>query len=319
MRSWSIRRKSFAIPILAAVLFTGATLGVLESQIWLILGLGAALLVTMVAACHFAYATPVLEGSERAAQSRSSSEFLKFAQAAGGFGVFDLDLVTGQLSGTPLFFELLDIRSNAALVTYDEWLATVHPEDSEGLRHTLNAAIDTGGTFQTEYRSLLLDSSTRWLAVRGRMVEDENGLVARAIGTIADITVRKQLEESLRYATESLNVAQAVAGVATMDLDLGQKRYIASANFQTILGVPDTTKLDDLNGHLAAVHPDDLEMIRRAPFETTAENRPRRQAQPHHRIAGRRDPFEARRGSCGFARKTPGAHHARHPRRRLGT
>ncbi len=125
---------------------------------------------------------------------RRSSEFLEFAQAAGGFGVFDLDLVTGQIIGTPLYFELLAIPNSEALFTRDEWLATVHPEDFEGLVHTLNAAIELGGAFQSEYRSLKVDSSPRWLAVRGRVVEDAGGLGGRAIGTLTDITERKQLE-----------------------------------------------------------------------------------------------------------------------------
>src|SRR5216683_2976364 len=45
---------------------------------------------------------------------RRSSEFLEFAQAAGGFGVFDLDLVTGQIIGTPLYFELLGMPNSEA-------------------------------------------------------------------------------------------------------------------------------------------------------------------------------------------------------------
>jgi two-component system, sensor histidine kinase and response regulator len=203
---------------------------------------------------------------------RRSSEFLEFAQTAGGFGVFDLDLVTNQIIATPLFFELLGLPGNHALFTRDEWLATVHPEDVESLLNTLNAAV-AGGGFQCEYRSVLLNSNVRWLALRGRVAEDAAGLPARAIGTLTDFTERKQLEESLRYVTESLNVAQAVAGVATMDLDIGRGRCIASENFQDILGIPRTTALDDLEGHLVAVHPEDLEMIRRAPFETTAEDR----------------------------------------------
>src|SRR5258708_18298331 len=194
-------------------------------------------------------------GRERETQLRRSVEFLEFAQEAGGFGVFDLDVVTGQIVSTPLFLELLGLPHGDALFTRDEWLATVHPEDFEDLVHTLNAAIETGGTFQSEYRSLKADASTRWLAIRGRVVEDLGGLAARAIGTLTDITERKQLEESLRYATESLNVAQAVAGVATMDLDFGRKNCIGSPNYLELLGWPATTRLHDFEGQLAPAHP----------------------------------------------------------------
>ncbi len=186
--------------------------------------------------------------------------------------MFDLDLVTGQITSTPLFFELLSLPNNGALFTRDEWLATVHPEDFEGLLETLNAAIDSGGSFQSEYRSLKVDSSIRWLAVRGRVVENTAGFAARAIGTLTDITERKQLEESLRYVTETLNVAQAVAGVANMDLDFGRKNCIVSANYLELLGLPATTRLDDFEAQLATVHPEDVELIRSTPFAATRDH-----------------------------------------------
>ena len=214
----------------------------------------------------------VFRGRERESQLRRSSEFLEFAQAAGGFGVFDLDLVTGQITGTPLYFELLGLVPHDGLFTRDEWLVTVHPEDYETVVQRLNEAITIGGGFQAEYRTLRLNGEPCWLASQGQVIGDAEGFPARAIGTVIDITQRKQLEETLRRTTESLNIAQAVAGVVTMDLDFAKKRWVASANFHEVLGIPASTRLDDLEGHLAAVHPDDFEKIRRAPFETTVES-----------------------------------------------
>jgi two-component system sensor histidine kinase/response regulator len=213
----------------------------------------------------------LFRGREREIQLRRSSEFLEFAHAAGGFGVFDLDLVTGQITGTPLFFDLVGLKNRQSLFTRDEWLATIHPEDYEQVVEQLNLAITTGERFQAEYRSLLLDGSVRWLAGRGQVIKDAEGFPARAIGTVTEVTERKQLEKTLRYATESLNIAQAVAGVATMDLDFGRKSWIASENFQEILGVSPSTKLDDLEGLLATVHPDDRKRLR-TPYPTPAED-----------------------------------------------
>ena len=214
----------------------------------------------------------VFRGRERETRLRRSSEFLEFAQAAGGFGVFDLDLVTGQITGTPLYFELLGLVPHDGVFTRDEWLVTVHPEDYETVVQRLNEAITVGGGFQAEYRTLRLNGEPCWLASQGQVIGDAEGFPARAIGTVIDITRRKQLEETLRQTTESLNIAQAVAGVVTMDLDFGKKRWVASANFHEVLGIPPSTRLDDLEGRLVSVHPDDFEKIRRAPFETTADS-----------------------------------------------
>jgi two-component system, sensor histidine kinase and response regulator len=212
----------------------------------------------------------VFRGRERETRLRRSSEFLEFAQAAGGFGVFDLDLVTGQITGTPLYFELLGLKPDDGHFTRDEWLVTVHPEDYETVVQKLNEAITVGGGFQAEYRTLRVGGEPCWLASQGQVIGDAEGFPARAIGTVIDITQRKQLEETLRHTTESLNIAQAVAGVVTMDLDFGKRRWVASSNFHEILGIPATTQLEDLEGHLAAVHPDDFDRVRRAAYLTTA-------------------------------------------------
>jgi PAS domain S-box-containing protein len=212
-------------------------------------------------------------GAQRDPQRFRSSEVLEFALAAGGFGVFEMDLVSGEVTGTPMFFQLVGLAYRDGPLQRDEWLATVHPDDLEPVLHRMNAATETHGVFREELRSLRTDDAPRWLEVRGKVTRDAAGHPIRHIGTMSDITARKQLEESLRYATESLNVAQAVAGVATMDLDYGRGRFIASSNFQEILGIPDSAPLDDLEGLIKAVHPDDMERIRSAPFGTTAADR----------------------------------------------
>jgi signal transduction histidine kinase/CheY-like chemotaxis protein/HPt (histidine-containing phosphotransfer) domain-containing protein len=202
------------------------------------------------------------------ATPRRSPDFLESAQAAGGFGVFDLDLVTGHITGTPYFFELIDQGGRDPL-TREQWVATIHPEDFESVALALSAAIDSGAKYQCEYRTLLQSGQVRWLAGRGEILRDPQGHPARAIGTITDVTERKELEEKLRYATESLNIAQTAAGLATFDFNFHRNSRICSDNFHTLLGIPPWTKLDDLSLLMSRVHPDDAERSRNAPLEAT--------------------------------------------------
>jgi two-component system, sensor histidine kinase and response regulator len=203
---------------------------------------------------------------------RPTSEFLEFAQAAGGFGVFDLNLVTGDISGTSLFFDLIGLPSNNLTLTREAWVATIHPQDMEAVVLELGASIDSGTLYQSEYRTLLQNGDVRWLASRGQVLMGADGFPARIIGTISDVTERKRLEEKLRYATESLNIAQAAAGLATFDFNFVNNTRLCSDNFHALLGIPPSTKLEDLNRLFSQVHPDDLERMRFAPFETSPEN-----------------------------------------------
>jgi PAS domain S-box-containing protein len=201
--------------------------------------------------------------------SRRSAEFLEFAQAAGGFGVFELNLVTGQIKGTSLFFELIGLECRDMSLSREEWLESIHPEDLESVVHALSDAVASGSGFETEYRTLTATGEIRWLAGRGQVLLGGESYDSRAIGTIADITERKALEDRLHYATESLNIAQTAAGVATFDFDFRRNSRICSDNFRELLGIPSATPLDDLNRALSRVHPDDFAHVRSAPLETT--------------------------------------------------
>jgi signal transduction histidine kinase/DNA-binding response OmpR family regulator len=202
--------------------------------------------------------------------SRGSAEFLEFAQAAGGFGVFELNLVTGHIKGTSLFFELIGLECRDMSLTREEWLASIHPEDLESVVHALGDAVAAGCGYETEYRTLTATGEIRWLAGRGQVLLGGEGYDSRAIGTITDITERKALEDKLHDATESLNIAQTAAGVATFDFDLRRNSRICSDNFRELLGIAPATSLEDLNRALSRVHPDDFARVRSAPLETTA-------------------------------------------------
>jgi len=201
--------------------------------------------------------------------ARRSAEFLEFAQSAGGFGVFELNLVTGIIKGTSLFFELIGLECRDMSLRREEWLASIHPEDLEGVVQALSDAVATGSGYETEYRTLTASGEVRWLAGRGQVLLGGEGYDSRAIGTITDITERKELEDKLHCATESLNIAQTAAGVATFDFDFRRNTRICSDNFRELLGIPPAISLEDLNRTLSRVHPDDFARVRSAPLETT--------------------------------------------------
>ncbi len=277
--------------------------------------------------------------------SRRSAEFLEFAQSAGGFGVFELNLVTGTIKGTSLFFELIGLECRDMSLSREEWLASIHPEDLEGVVHALSNAVASGGGYETEYRTLTANGEVRWLAGRGQVLLGGEGYDSRAIGTITDITERKELEDKLHYATESLNIAQTAAGVATFDFDFRRNSRFCSDNFRELLGIPPSTPLDDLNRALSRVHPDDFARVRGAPLETTptdpyyrceyrvlldngAERWIGEKAKvgartvggrrTHHRRAHRHQRLEAHQGRLGLGGNSPGTCAARHAGRTVG-
>lgn len=79
------------------------------------------------------------------------------------------------------------------------WLRAVHPDDKQAVLGAWQAAMQSGGEFIMEYRSLNSAGQERWLtgstaAQRGGGA----GAVSGYVGTLADISERKHMEEKLR-------------------------------------------------------------------------------------------------------------------------
>jgi len=210
--------------------------------------------------------------AETGAGPRRSADFLEFAQAAGGFGVFELNFHSGEIRGTPLFFELIGLtRGRDPHLWLHELLSTIHPADLEGVIDALGKALTSGLPYQHEYRCLRMDGEIRWLAGRGQVVTDTDSCQVRMGGTVTDITDRKRLDVQLRAATESLNVAQAAAGVATFDFDFEHNLRSCSDNLYELRGICADGGLENGDRIMARVHREDVARARAAPGATTPD------------------------------------------------
>jgi PAS domain S-box-containing protein len=201
-----------------------------------------------------------------------SGEFLEFAQAAGGFGVFELNLRSGDIRGTSLFFELIGLEEGEELtLSRDEFLATVYPDDLEDVVHTFSAAAAGCSAFSHEYRVLHLSGEVRWLSTQGHVFADDANAGPRVVGSVTDVTARRALEAKLADAKDSLNLAQEAAGVATFDFDFKLNRRSCSDNLFPLIGISKYTPLDDLNRAMGRVHPEDFARVRSAPLAATPD------------------------------------------------
>src|SRR5450631_175599 len=117
MRRRPIRRKLLSFPLVAARLLAAVAAGVLgirrtpRSPLTLAGPTPPMLPASLTAPSACASTPQSIRANVPAAQTRRSADILELAQEAGGFGVFDLDLVTGDISGTPQFFDLIGLQS----------------------------------------------------------------------------------------------------------------------------------------------------------------------------------------------------------------
>lgn len=73
----------------------------------------------------------------------------------------------------------------------------IHPEDRDRILARLRK-LPESGVFEEEYRIVRPDSQIRWVLTRGFLVRDSAGPVPLIVGTVQDITRRKDAEEALK-------------------------------------------------------------------------------------------------------------------------
>lgn len=126
---------------------------------------------------------------------KESEATLLHAQEITHIGSWKLDFKTGVLTWTPEVGRLFDLPFDPPQdtpISYDTFLANVHPDDREMLRTAWQAAIK-GVPYRIQHR-IVARGETRWMEERVALVFDDDCQPVRAVGTVQDITEHKAAE-----------------------------------------------------------------------------------------------------------------------------
>ncbi|TAK73643.1 MAG: PAS domain S-box protein [Aquabacterium sp.] len=153
--------------------------------------------------------------SERARQQaeaalEATNHHFRMAQAAGGIGVFSIDLASNTLHASAEFCQLFGLPpADAMPASAVEALA-----DREGAEQmsTSDSRADGSAPLDAEYRIRRADDGRlRWIARRAEFVRDRLGRPLQMRGVVQDVTERKAAELTLRESEARFReLAQAV-------------------------------------------------------------------------------------------------------------
>ncbi|WP_409330315.1 SpoIIE family protein phosphatase [Trujillonella humicola] len=138
----------------------------------------------------------------------------RLAVDAGGVGAFDWDLRTGELVWDERLLAMFGYRPEEFDATIDAFNARVHPADLPRVSESLQAAIETCGEFESEYRVVLPGDETRWVQARGRAVADADGTPVRFLGAAYDTTDLRAQDVRVSRVLEAMP-----AGFYSLDRD----------------------------------------------------------------------------------------------------
>lgn len=145
---------------------------------------------------------------------RKSQARLAEAQRISHLGNWDWDIVRNELFWSDEVYRIFGLEPQEFRGTYEAFLNSVHPDDRQFVQKSVNEALYEAKPYSIEHRIVLPNGSVRIVHEQGEVTFDESGEPIRMIGTVHDITERKQMQEQLIVTDRLASIGELAAGIA---------------------------------------------------------------------------------------------------------
>ena len=142
-------------------------------------------------------AIDVTERRRTEAALQASEEQLQLALGAAQLGIWDWDITANVVQWSKNVHAIFGLSPEAFSGTYESYISLVHPQDLDRLLLAIRQSLETRADYQVEHRILWPDGSVHWVACRGDVLRDADGTPVRMLGTVMDVTTRKEVELKL--------------------------------------------------------------------------------------------------------------------------
>ncbi len=177
-----------------------------------------------------------------------SEDRLRLAIEAVDLGIWDWNTLTNEMTFNDRAKRIFGFPPDAP-VTFAQVREATHPEDlprtSQLARRALDPAVRSEEAY--DYRIVRPDGAVRWVLAHGgaRFAEvDGEQKAYRYIGTIQDVTARKEADTRLNRSEARLRLAVEAARLAVWSYDLASARLENTAELNRLLGFPEDQPLD---------------------------------------------------------------------------
>jgi PAS domain S-box-containing protein len=137
-----------------------------------------------------------------------SEERYNIAISGTNDGLWDWDLRSNEVYYSPVWMKILGYESDPLPLVLSTWSENVHPEDFILAEQAIQSHL-RGETpiYEHTHRMKHQNGHYIWTFAKGKCLRNEGGKPYRLVGTITDITAKKEAEEELKMAKEAAEIA----------------------------------------------------------------------------------------------------------------
>jgi PAS domain S-box-containing protein len=150
---------------------------------------------------------------------RESEAKLAEAQRIAHLGHWDWDIIKNNLVWSDEIYRIFGLAPQEFEATYEAFLNTVHEDDREFVRESVDKALHENQEYSIDHRIVLPDGTIRSVHEEAEVTFDEDEKAIRMMGTVQDITDRVRQETLLREERDKAQRYLDLAGTMILALD----------------------------------------------------------------------------------------------------
>ncbi len=157
-------------------------------------------------------ANDVTELKQTQQRLEESERRLRYVLDATGEGIWDWDIGSGLVSHNRRWCDIVGLGDDFLQHPLNRFTGLLHPDDKESVMVKLQACLDGNALYQSEHR-MIKHGQVVWVRDRGDVVErDAGGKPIRMVGSLLDISKRKEAELAASNSSKLLH--EAVSSIA---------------------------------------------------------------------------------------------------------
>lgn len=135
---------------------------------------------------------------------KRSQASLTNAQRIAHIGSWNWDIERDEFKWSDEIYRIFGVEPQEFGATYEAFLGFVHPEDRQAVHKCVSDSLKLKKPYSIEHRIVLANGAEKVVHEQGEVIFDEHDRPTVMMGTVQDITERKQTEEQLKLYRDHL-------------------------------------------------------------------------------------------------------------------